>query len=208
MSRHVSSGQVYQEHLEKRSLHRGIQESEGSIGRAERGVAGVSRQVAGGVGHVLSRHVASLWVSGARSSSGQQRRSTARESFVKRRRLHSRVSVGLAMQTRQQQRFAIFCTLCEDMLQQRCEDWYDRIAMTRVLQCSTYREVWHEVVMPYNETYFREEIQTLWDTAGHLARRHELSDYPTSSQDSGRTRVYCLSTTPGPSIHDASCFGL
>ena len=39
------------------------------------------------------------------------------------------------MQTRSQRRFAIFFTLCEDMLQQRCEDWYDRIAMTKVLQC-------------------------------------------------------------------------
>ena len=96
------------------------------------------------------------------------------------------------MQTRSQRRFAIFFTLCEDMLEQRCEDWYDRVAMTRVLQCLTYREVWHEVVLPYNETYFREEIQSLWDTAGHLARRHELSD---TTQDARRTRVHCLSTT-------------
>ena len=105
------------------------------------------------------------------------------------------------MQTRSQRRFAIFFTLCEDMLEQRCEDWYDRIAMTKVLQCGTYREVWHEVVMPYNETYFREEVQSLWETAGHLARRHELSNGHTptvnasSDQDSRRTRVHCLSTT-------------
>ena len=38
------------------------------------------------------------------------------------------------MQTRAQRRFVIFFTLCEDVLEQRCEDWYDRIAMTRVLQ--------------------------------------------------------------------------
>ena len=98
------------------------------------------------------------------------------------------------MQTRLQRRFALFFTLCEDTLEQRSEfDWYDRIAMTKVLQCDTYREVWHAVVMPYNETYFREEIQSLWDTAGHLARRHELSS--SSDEDSRRTRVHCLSTT-------------
>ena len=107
------------------------------------------------------------------------------------------------MQTRSQRRLAIFFTLCEDMLEQRCEDWYDRIAMTKVLQCVTYREVWHEVVMPYNETYFREEIQSLWDTAGHLARRHELSNghaaspvtTSTEKEDARGTRVHCLSTT-------------
>ena len=100
------------------------------------------------------------------------------------------------MQTRLQRRFAIFFTLCEDMLAQRCEDWYDRIAMTKVLQCDTYRQVWHETVMPYNETYFREEIQSLWDTAGHLARRHELSNASvTTSTDARGTRVHCLSTT-------------
>ena len=106
------------------------------------------------------------------------------------------------MQTRSQRRFAIFFTLCEDMLQQRCEDWYDRIVMTKVLQCLTYREVWQEVVMPYNEMYFREEIQSLWDTAGHLARRHELSDGYAASlhassteEDTRGTRVHCLSTT-------------
>ncbi len=107
------------------------------------------------------------------------------------------------MQTRSQRRFAIFFTLCEDALQQRCADWYDRVAMTKVLQCGTYREVWHAVVMPYNETYFREEIQSLWDTAGHLARRHELSNGHAPShnassseeEDPRRTRVHCLSTT-------------
>ncbi len=102
------------------------------------------------------------------------------------------------MQTRLQRRFAIFLTLCEDMLEQRCEDWYDRIAMTKVLQCVAFRDVWNEVVMPYNETYFREEIQSLWDTARHLARRHELSAQPSydeEEEDSRRTRVHCLSTT-------------
>ena len=107
------------------------------------------------------------------------------------------------MQTRSQRRFAIFFTLCEDMLQQQCEDWYDRVAMTKVLQCDTYREVWHAVVMPYNETYFREEIQSLWETAGHLARRHELSNGHAPShnassseeEDTTRTCVHCLSTT-------------
>ena len=99
------------------------------------------------------------------------------------------------MQTRSQRRFAIFFTLCEDTLEQRCcVDWYDRIAMTKVLQCATYREVWQEVIVPYNETYFREEIQTLWDTAGHLARRHELSNTD-DQKDARGTRVHCLSTT-------------
>ena len=56
--------------------------------------------------------------------------------------------------------------------------------------------------MPYNEMYFREEIQSLWDTAGHLARRHELSDGYAASlhassteEDTRGTRVHCLSTT-------------
>ena len=97
------------------------------------------------------------------------------------------------MQTRSRRRFTIFFTLCEDKLQQLYDvDWYDRIAMTKVLQCDTYRQVWHEVVIPYNETYFREEIQSLWDTAGHLASRHELSN---TDQDARGTRVHCLSTT-------------
>ena len=189
---HVSSGQVCQEHLEKRPLHRGVQEPSRSIGRAQRRTPGVSGQVANRVGRVSQSDVETLWLSGARSPSGQRRRSTARESFVKRGGIRARVSVGLnnTMQTRLQRRFAIFWTLCEDMLQQRYEDWYDRIAITRVLQCGTYKEVWHEVVMPYIETYFREEIQSLWDTAGHLAKRHELSD-----QDARPTCVYCLSTT-------------
>ena len=104
------------------------------------------------------------------------------------------------MQTRSQRRFAIFFTLCEDKVKQRENmprllDWYDRIAMTKVLQCDTYRRVWQEVVIPYNETYFREEIQSLWDTAGHLASRHELSDTATDTKDAGGTRVHCLSTT-------------
>ena len=103
------------------------------------------------------------------------------------------------MQTRSQRRFAIFFTLCEDKVKQlatmpRFLDWYDRIAMTKVLQCGTYREVWQEVIVPYNETYFREEIQTLWDTAGHLARRHELSNTD-DDEDARGTRVHCLSTT-------------
>ena len=54
------------------------------------------------------------------------------------------------MQTRSQRRFAIFFTLCEDKVKQRANmprllDWYDRIAMTKVLQCDTYRQVWQEV---------------------------------------------------------------
>ena len=190
VSGHVSSGQICQEHLEKRPLHRGVQESPGSIGGAQRRLAGVSGQVEDGVGRVSSRDVASVWVPRPGSSPGQQRRSQARESFVKRGRVRAHVSVGLRMLTRSARRFAIFHTLCEDLVQQRCEDWFDRVAMTRVLQCSDYRQVWHEIVFYYNETYFREEIQSLWDTAGHLARRHELS-----SSDARPTRVHCLSTT-------------
>ena len=97
----------------------------------------------------------------------------------------------MTMLTRSQRRFAIFFSLCEDKLNQQLRDWYDRIAMTKVLQCDSYRQVWHETVIPYNETYFREEIQSLWDTAGHLARRHELS----TVQDARGTRIHCLSTT-------------
>ena len=194
VSGHVSSRQIRKEHFEKRALHRGLQESQRSIGCAERGSSGVSRQVASRVGRVSSRDVSTVWLSGAGSPSCQQRRSKARESFVKRGGIHAHVSFAVTMQTRSQRRFAIFRSLCEDMLEQRCEDWYDRIAMTKVFQCDTYREVWHDAVMPYNETYFREEIQSLWNTAGHLARRHELPDRP-SNQDARTTRFHCLSTT-------------
>ena len=189
VSRHVSSREICQEHFEKRPLHRGDQQSPGSIGCAQRVLAGVSGQVEGGVGRVSSRDVASVWVSRHGSSSGQRGRSQARESFVKRGGVRARVSVGV-MLTRQQRRFALFVTLCEDAVDRRCEDGYDRVAMTKVLQCANYRQVWHEVVLPYNETYFREEIQSLWDTAGHLARRHELS-----SSDERPARVHRLSTT-------------
>ena len=192
LSRHVSSGQICQEHLEKRALHRGLQESPGSIGSEERGSSGISTQVERSVGRVSPRDVQTLWLPRSGSPSRQQRRQTTRESPVKRRGFHARVSFGVTMQTRLQRRFASFLTLCEDVLEQRCEDWYDRIAMKKVLQCDTYREVWHDAVMQYNETYFREEIQTLWDTAGHLARRHELSD---TTQDARTTRFHCLWTT-------------
>ena len=199
VSGHVSSREICQEHFEKRPLHRGLQESPGSIGRAQRGLASVSGQVEDGVGRVSSRHVASVWVSRPRSSSGQRRRSQARESFVKRGGVRAHVSVGLRMLTRSTRRFALFVTLCEDAVQQRCEDWYDRVAMTKVLQCANYRRVWHEVVLPYNETYFREEIQSLWDTAEHLARRHELSSNNNNNNnntaDARPTRVRGLSTT-------------
>ena len=99
----------------------------------------------------------------------------------------------MKMLTRSQRRFSIFFTLCEDKLNGQLGYWYDRIAMTKVLQCNSYRQVWHEVIMPYNETYFREEIQSLWDTAGHLARRHELTTI--TDKNEGGTRVHCLSTT-------------
>ena len=97
------------------------------------------------------------------------------------------------MLTRGQRRFAVFVTLCEDMLEQRYGDWYDCVAMTKVLQCGNYRQVWQEVVLPYNETDFREEIQSLWDTAGHLAKRHELSN--NNNTDERPARIHCLSTT-------------
>ena len=71
VSGHVSSGQVCQEHFEKRPLYRGLQESSGSVGRAERGVAGFSRQMADGVGRVSSSDVSSVWLSGDGSPSGQ-----------------------------------------------------------------------------------------------------------------------------------------
>ena len=110
------------------------------------------------------------------------------------------------MLTRSQRRFSIFYTLCEDLHNRQSGfDWYDREAMNRVLQCGSIREVWCRVVLPYNETYFREELQSMWDTAGHLARRHELSDGNPSplnasvqsktNENAGGAGVYCLSTT-------------
>ena len=99
------------------------------------------------------------------------------------------------MLTRSTRRFALFRSLCEDLWRnRRDEEWYDREAMTRALQCETIRQVWHEVVLPYNETYFREELQSLWDTAGHLARRHELSSSSYDNTDARRAGVRRLST--------------
>ena len=71
VSRHVSSRQVCQEHFAQRPLHRGLQESQGSIGRAERGITGVSSQVADRVGRVSSRDVTPVWLLGVGSPSGQ-----------------------------------------------------------------------------------------------------------------------------------------
>ena len=95
VSGHVSSGQICQEHFSQRPLHRGLQESPRSIGHAQRGPAGVSRQVAEGVGRLSQRHVETVWLSGVGFASGQQRRSKTREPSVKRGGLHARVSVGL-----------------------------------------------------------------------------------------------------------------
>ena len=87
-------GQICQEYFAQRPLHRGLQESQGSIGYAQRGLASVSRQVAKGVGGLSQRDVETVWLSGVGSTSGQQRRSEARESSVKRGGIHTRVSAG------------------------------------------------------------------------------------------------------------------
>ena len=100
VSGHVSTGQICQEHFSQRPLHRGVQESQGSIGHAQRGLASVSRQVAEGVGRLSQRHVETVWVSGVGSTSGQQRRSKTREPSVKRRGIRASVSVGLILLTR------------------------------------------------------------------------------------------------------------
>ena len=71
LSGHVSSGEVCQEHFAKRPLHRGLQESQGSIGCAERGSSGISWQVASRVGRVSSRDVSSVWIPRAGSTSRQ-----------------------------------------------------------------------------------------------------------------------------------------
>ena len=92
---HVPAGQVCQEHFSQCPLHRGLQESQGSIGYAQRGLASVSQQVAERVGCLSQRDVETLWLSGVGSTSGQQRRSTARESPVKRGGIRARLSVGL-----------------------------------------------------------------------------------------------------------------
>ena len=75
------------------------------------------------------------------------------------------------MQTRAQRRFIIFKSLCEDFALQRGRDWMDFDAMQMVLKCQTFKEVWELVVLPYNETYFREIIQSLEATAKHLASK-------------------------------------
>ena len=76
------------------------------------------------------------------------------------------------MQTRLQRRFGFFMRLCEEWYDDNrdYDEWYDRVALSWVMQCQSYRQVWEAVVLPYNETYFREEIQSLWDRAGDLAR--------------------------------------
>ena len=80
------------------------------------------------------------------------------------------------MQTRSQRRFEFFMKLCEEWYDDNrdYDEWYDRVALSWVLQCHSYRQVWEAVIVPYNETYFREEIQSLWDTAGDLARHCEI----------------------------------
>ena len=90
------------------------------------------------------------------------------------------------MQTRLQRRLGFFMTLCQEWYDQRQDDgeWYDRVALSWVLQCETYRQAWQAVVLPYNETYFREEIQSLWDTAGHLVRHHEIEHHVEQQQKS------------------------
>ena len=95
VSGHVSSGQICQEHFSQRPLHRGFQESSGSIGHTQRGLASVSRQVAEGVGCLSQRDVETVWLSGVGSASGQQRRSKTREPSVKRGGIRASVSVGL-----------------------------------------------------------------------------------------------------------------
>ena len=137
---------------------------------------GVSQTVAEGVGRVSSRHVPPVWLPRVGSPPGQRRRQAPRQQRPKRGGIRAHLSVGVNMQTRLQRRFLIFRSLCEEVLERyETEEWYDIDAMRRVLLCDTFRNVWHDVLVPYNETYFREQIQTLWGTARHLARGHQLS---------------------------------
>ena len=78
------------------------------------------------------------------------------------------------MLTRSQRRFAIFASLCQDMLTQRGEDEYDRVPLTEALRCKTYDEVWRRVVVPYGRTYYYEDIPDAWEKAGWLAKRQPL----------------------------------
>ncbi len=62
--------------------------------------------------------------------------------------------------------FTTFKELCEDHREQNMsEDDMDLEAMGDVLKCKSFQEVWESVVTPYNETYFRELVQTLEEAA-------------------------------------------
>ena len=67
--------------------------------------------------------------------------------------------------------FSTFKEICQDHLEQNmCEDDMDLKAMKNVLQCTSFKEVYDSVVTPYNETYFRELVQTLDDAAFDLTK--------------------------------------
>ena len=76
--------------------------------------------------------------------------------------------------------FSTFQEICQDHLEQNMsEDDMDMGAMRNVLQCKSFKEVYDLVVTPYNETYFRELIQTLDDAAFDLIKESVPLRLPT-----------------------------
>ena len=65
--------------------------------------------------------------------------------------------------------FATF-QLCCHHLEDMDKSDMDYEAMQQVTQCSSLQQVYDNVVIPYNEMYFRELIQTLDDAAADLTK--------------------------------------
>lgn len=69
--------------------------------------------------------------------------------------------------------FEMFRVLAQDRYDIMCyDDDMDVLEMNKVVHCSNWDEVW-SVVDAYNETYFRELIQTLMTTAAIIISRKE-----------------------------------
>ena len=98
------------------------------------------------------------------------------------------------MQTRSQRQFEFFMKLCEEWYDDNrdYDEWYDRVALSWVLQCHSYHKVWEAAIVPYNETYFRGDSVVV----GHSRRlgqtlRDRTSRCPTT-QKPRRQRLFPL----------------
>ena len=92
VSRHVSRGQICQEHFPKCSLHCGFQEPEGSIGSPQCTASIVSYHVERQFGDLSSGHDTSLLVFGLGFAPHIVRSTTVVEPCVKRRGMDANVS--------------------------------------------------------------------------------------------------------------------